>query len=151
MPAVRDITWNATTVATGTTLAISRPSVEVDDLMLAIITADTGTATWTSSGWTLLFSQTNTAQQTMMYKIATSGDISTASYTFTASVSESYNGCIITIQDVNTTNPFGNPVVRTTANQVAAAKYAMSTITTNVANSLIIYAVTNSGAGVPSL
>lgn len=151
MPAIRDITWNATTVATGTTLVIARPSVEVDDLMLAIITADTGTATWTSSGWTLLFSQTNTAQQTMMYKIAVAGDLSTASYTFTASVSESYNGCIITVQDVNTTNPFGNPVVRTTATQAAAAKYAMSTVTTNVANSLIIYAATNSGAGIPSL
>ncbi len=151
MPAIRDISWNTTTVATGTTLVISRPSVEVDDLMLAIITADTGTQTWSSSGWTVLFSQTNTAQQTMLYKIAVAGDLSTASYTFTATASESFNGCIITIQDVNTTNPFGNPVVRTTATQAAAAKYTMSTITTNVANSLIIYAATNSGTGVPSL
>lgn len=151
MPAVRDIQWNFTTSTTGTTIAISRPALEVGDLMLAIITADTGTATWSSTGWTSLFAQTNTAQQTMLYKIAVTADLTTASYTFTASANETFNGCIITIQDVNATNPFGNPAIRTTANQAAAAKFAMPTVTTNVDNALIIYASSNSSAGVPSL
>ncbi len=148
MPAIRDISWATTTVATGTTLTIPIPAYEQNDLLLAVITADTGTATWSSSGWTLLFSQTNTCQQTMMYKIAGVTEVDT---TFTATVSESYNGCIISIRDINTTNPFGSPVVRTTTTQAAAAKYQMSTVTTNVANSLIIYAASNSGVGVPSL
>lgn len=151
MPAVRDIQWNFTTSTTGTTIAISKPAVEVNDLMLAVITADTGTATWSSPGWTSLFLQTNTAQQTMLYKIAVAGDLTTASYTFTASAGETFNGCIITIQDVNTTSPFGSPAVRSTVTQAAAAKFVMPQITTNVANSLILYASSNSSAGVPSI
>lgn len=151
MPAVRDITWNYTTATTGTTIVIATPAVEVNDLMLAIITADTGTATWTSTGWTVLFSQTNTCQQVMLYKIAVLADTTTENYTFTATTGETFNGCIISVRDVNTSNPFGNPVVRTTSTQAAAAKYQMTSVTTNVNNSLVLYAVSNSGAGVPSL
>lgn len=149
MPAVRDITWNYTTATSGTTIVVSTPAYVENDLLLAIITADTGTATWTSSGWTSLFTQTNTAQQAMLYKIATASEPETV--TFTASAAETFNGCIISIQDVNTTNPFGSPVVRSTTTQAAAAKFQMPTITTNVANALIIYASSNSSAGVPSL
>jgi hypothetical protein len=154
MPAIRDISWNYTTSTTGTTIAIDLPNYEVNDLLIVVITADTYDATGgftanaTSQGWTLIHQTVNTALQFMAYKIAGTEPIS---YTFTSTDSETYNGCIISVQDVNTTNPFGNPAVRTTANQAAAAKYQMSTITTNVANSLILYVVSNSATGVPSL
>jgi hypothetical protein len=151
MPAIRDVSWAATSVATGTTLVIPTPAYAQNDLLLAIFMADTGTATWTSTGWTHVTGSpsTNTAQLVMMWKIA--GASEAASFTFTASVSESFNGAIVSIRDVDTTNPFGSTPVISFANQASAAKFNMPTITTNVANALVIYAFANSAVGVPSL
>lgn len=148
MPFARDISWNYTTTTTGTTIQIPLPAYEVGDLLLAKITADTGSGVWSSPGWTLLFAQTNTCQQAMLWKIAAAGE---SDPTFTSTVGETFNGCITSFGDVNTSFPFGNPVVRVTATQAAAAKYAMPQATTNVDNALLLYAASNSGVGVPSL
>lgn len=155
MPAVRATSWNYTRVATGTTLDIPVPASQENDLLLAIIMSDTGTGAWTAPtttpAWTQLtgFPVTNTAQITVFYKLAVASEA--ASYTFTRVGQESFNGCIISIRDVNTTNPFGSPIVTAITNQAAAAKVTMSQITTNVNNALLIYAFANSSAGVPSL
>ena len=148
MPAVRDISWNLNATQTATTIVIPVPSFQQNDLLLAIITADTGAGVWSSPGWNSLFAQTNTCQQAMLWKIA--GPTETDP-TFTSTVAETYNGCIISIRDVNVATPFGATPVRSTVNQAAAAKFTLPSITTNTANSLIIYAVSNSSAGVPSL
>lgn len=157
MPAIRDQSWNATSVATGTTLVLPVPAYEVGDLLLSVFMADTGTATWSGSAppsgsnWTHVTGSptTNTCQLVCMWKYAVTSE--PVSYTFTASVSESYNGAMISIRDVHPSTPFGATPVINFATQAAAAKFAMQQITTNTANSLVLYASANSGTGVPSL
>ncbi|MBI5044642.1 MAG: hypothetical protein HZC02_01840 [Candidatus Levybacteria bacterium] len=149
MPAIRDFASNYTTVTTGTTIIIPVPAVVENDLMIAILVADTGTGTWSCTGWTELLRQTNTSQLCVMYRIATSSEPD--DYTFTRSTSETFNGRIVSIRDIDTTNPFGSTPTYTVTNQSSAAKYTLPQVTTTVANSLILYAVSNSAAGVPSI
>lgn len=157
MPAIRDYAWKATTLATGTTLSIPMPAYEVGDLLLGIFMADTGTATWTGgtppsgANWAHATGSpsTNTCQLVCMWKYAVASE--PASYTFTASAAESFNGSIISIRDVHASTPFGGTPVVSFTTQAAAAKFNMQSITTNVANALVIYASANSGLGVPSL
>lgn len=155
MPAIKDIQWNFTTSTTGTTIQIPVPSNVQNDLLIVVITADTYdatggfTANGTSQGWAQIHQTTNTALQYMAWKLASASE--PASYTFTSTDSETYNGCIISIEDINTTNPFGSPAIRTTSNQAAASKFNMPTVVTNVANSLILYAFSGSNTGVPSI
>ncbi|OGK29876.1 hypothetical protein A3F32_01890 [Candidatus Roizmanbacteria bacterium RIFCSPHIGHO2_12_FULL_42_10] len=148
MPAIRDFATNYTTSTTGTTITIPMPAYQENDLLVAVLCADTGTGTWSLTGWTALFHQTNTSQLAVLYKIASTSE---SDPTFTRTVQETFNGSVISVRDINTTNPFGSTPVYTATNQAAAAKYTMSTITTTVANSLILYAVSNAVAGVPSL
>ena len=108
MPAIRDYTTNYTTTTSGTTIAIDTPDYAQNDLLLAIIVADTGTATWSSSGWSLLGFKTSTSQLAVLYKIAGAGEAS--SFTFTRSVAETFNGSLIAIRDVDTTAPFGSGI-----------------------------------------
>jgi hypothetical protein len=74
------------------------PEAVSGDLLLAVFMADTGTATWTSSGWTHVTGSpsTNTSQLVAMWRIA--GGSEPATYTFTASVAESFNGAIISFE-----------------------------------------------------
>jgi hypothetical protein len=151
MPAIRDSQWATTTVATGTTLAIPMPTSVLNDLLLAVMMADTSGGTWTSAGWTHVTGSPslNTCQLVVMWKLATASEA--ASYTFTGTTAESRNGAIISIKDVNTTNPFGTTPVISFVTQAAAAKFNMQSIITNTNNSLLLYASANSGIGVPSL
>jgi len=155
MPAIRDISWNQQTSTSGTTLVLAVPSFIAGDLLIACLTSDTYDASggFTASaiglGWTLIHQTVNTSLQSMYWKIAVIAE--PENYSFVSTDTETYNGCIISIQDVNQTNPFGSPAVRTTANQAAVAKFSMPTITTNVANSLVLYAFSGSAAGVPSM
>lgn len=149
MPAVRDSAWNQNATSTATTIVIPTPSYAQDDLLIAIICADTGSGTWSSSGWTVLTTLTNTSQMAILYKIA--GASEATSFTFTSTVAETYNGCIISIQDVNTTSPFGSTDPKSVVAQAASSRFAMPSITTNVANSLILYAAARSSVGVPSI
>lgn len=148
MPMVIDWTWNYTTSTSGTTITIDRPQdCQAGDLLLAVLSTDTGTQTWTlPSGWNLIFSYTNNTNLAMAWKIATNSE--PTSYTFTYSVSETSNGSILVIRDVDTTNPIAS------YNRVnfAAARQAMPTATVSRANSLIIYAATHgSTAVIPSI
>ncbi len=155
MPAFKDIQWNQNPSTTALTITIPVPTNVLNDLLIVIITADTYDATGgfttnaVSQGWTLIHQTTNTALQFMAYKFSSGAE--PASYTFTSTDTETYNGCILSISEVNTTNPFGNPAVRSTTNSAATAKVTMNQITTNVPNSLILYAISSSVAGVPSL
>lgn len=153
MPAIRGVAFNATTVANGSTIILPMPTSEQNDLLIAIICADTGTGTWTpptaTPAWTALTGTpvTNTAQLAVFYRIA--GTTEPASYTFTRSATESFTGCIISVRDINTTNPFGSTIVSAITNQ-SAAKFNMTRITTTVPNSLVLYAFASSSAGTPS-
>lgn len=150
MPAIRDSSWTTTAVTTGTTLVIPTPATVLNDLMIAVFMGDTSGGTWTSAGWTHVTGSPalNTSQLVVMWKLAVASEA--ASYTFTGTLAESYNGAIISIRDVNTANPFGVIPIISFVNQAAAAKFNMQSITTNVANALVLYASANSSLGVPS-
>jgi hypothetical protein len=117
-----------------------------NDLLIAFISIDTGTAAVTSTGWTELFRTTSTSQLVCMYKISngTEGDI-TFAYTTETAV-----GCLIAIKDVNTTNPFGATPVFNSAASATTAKITMQQITTTIPNSLVLYANGRSAVGIPS-
>lgn len=145
MPAIRDYSFQTTTVATGTTLTIPIPAYEVGDLLIALLVADTGTATVSSSGWTEYVRSTNTVQSIVMYKIAAAGD---SDPTFTWSASESFHGVIISIKDVDTSSPFNGGASKNTS----AAIDTFPTVTTNRDNCLVLFFDAHSGTGtVPSI
>jgi hypothetical protein len=111
---------------------------------------DTGTPTWTlPSGWTQLFARNNTCSTICAYKISNGSE--PTSVTMGSTVNETYNGCIISIEDVDTTNPFGSTPTYTDANKTMSAggSYTFTTISTTVANSLCLAFVASSGVGQP--
>lgn len=151
MPAIRDFSQAATAVATGTTLVLPVPSYVAGDLLVAIFMADTGAGVWTSTGWTHIAGSPSANVCQLMCMTRTAGASEPTEYTFTSTVSESYNGVMLAVQDVHATAPLGATPVISFVAQAAAAKFNMQSITTNVANALVIYASANSGLGVPSL
>ncbi len=155
MPAIRDFTTALQTSTTGATITIPTPQTELNDLLVVIITADTYdasggfTANATANGWTLIHQTINTSLQFMAYRLATASE--PASYSITSTDTETYQGCIVSIRDVDITNPLGATPVRTTSNQAAANRFAMGQITTNVDKALILYAFSGTAASVPSM
>lgn len=150
MPKIRDWTFGYNT-ATGTTVTAALPSYQQNDLLLAILTADTGAQVWSSTGWAQLFSATNTSNVGILWKIATASE---AQPTFTYSLTETANVHILTIQDINTTTPFNGTGGAGTGYITAAnalARAAMPVLTTTVANSLILYVNSESGVVVPGV
>ncbi len=144
MPAIRDFSQAYTTSTSGTTIVVPMPAYAQDDLLVAVLSADTGTGTWSATGWTEYFRQTNTSQLCVMYKIASASESDT---TFTSTSAETYNGAIISIRDVNTTTPFHGTAG--TKNS-SLAKDTAPTLTTSIDNCLILYLVAKSAVGVPS-
>jgi hypothetical protein len=149
MPAIRDSSFAFETLTTDAGITIPVPTNSANDLLIAFVMGDTGTPTWTlPTGWTQLFAQNNTCSTLCAYKISNGSEPSTV--TFGANVNETYNGTILSIMDVDTTNPFGSPSVFNNTTQAAAFKFNMQTITTNRNNALCIVFYANSSAGVPS-
>lgn len=151
MPAIRDFSQAATAVATGTTLALPVPTHVVGDLLIAFMMADTGAGAWTAAGWSHIAGSpaANVCQLACMFKVAAAGE--PVEVTFTSTVSESYSGVMLSVRDVNTVAPLGAIPAISFVNQAAAAKFNMPTITTNVANAMVLYAAANSVLGVPSI
>ena len=69
MPAIRDWTY-VYNITNSTSIVAPLPWVESGDLLLALVSADTGSQTWSSSGWTQLFSHTNGNNIAVLWKIA---------------------------------------------------------------------------------
>lgn len=151
MPKIRDWTFGYQATATNATVTAALPSYVAGDLLIAILSSDTGAQTWSSAGWTQLFTVTNTSNLGILWKIAGASE---ATPTFSYTVAETSNVHILSIQDVNTSAPFngtgGAGTGYRTANN-SAARVAMPTLTTTVANSLILYINSESGAVVPSV
>jgi len=145
MPAIRDSSFNFNT-STGTTLVLPAVNLVANDLLIAFICIDTGTAAVTSTGWTELFRTTSTSQLVCMYKIS-NGTETDVTFTYTL---ETAVGCLISIKDVNTTNPFGATPVFNSVASATTAKITMQQITTTIPNSLVLYANGRSAVGIPS-
>ena len=137
MPKIRDWTWTYTSTTTTTQLTVPIPKCQAGDLLLAIMSADTGQQTWSCSGWTQLFSRTynnatNTVNLGVLYKIA--GD-NEPNPTFTYTVAETSNGHILAIQDVDTSNPIADSGYA----DINAARGTVPVKTASRAKSLVVY------------
>jgi len=149
MPAIRDYSFAYETVTTDAGITIPTPTNSLNDLLVAFVMGDTGTPTWTPPlGFTTAFALNNTVSTFCAWKISNGSE--PTSFTFNATVSETYNGSIVSIRDVDTTNPFGSPGITSAITQASAAKFNMHQITTNVNNALVLAFSANSVAGVPS-
>lgn len=146
MPAIRDVAWTFESVTTDGGVTVPMPAYAENDLLLAFIQSDTGTPALTSSGWTQVFTRTNTTSLTVLRKIATASEPATVA--FASAVAETYNGAIVSIRDVDTTTPVN---ISNDTTQAAAAKYTFQSVTTTRDNCLLLYAAANSGVGVPSI
>ena len=151
MPFIRDWQFNFGSTTTATTISCALPSYQQNDLLLAILTTDTTAQTWSSTGWTQLFTSTNTSNLGVMWKIAGAAETDP---TFTYTGAETANVHLLAIGDINTTTPFNGTGgagtgYRTLAN--SAARVAMPVLTTTVNNSLILYINSESGTVVPGV
>lgn len=153
MPAIRDFTSNLNATST-TTIIMNMPTLATNDLLLAIFSVSTAqVGAWTATGWTQLFSTNNSGTTVapnlgVMYKISAGNEVAT---TFTHTTAGTVSGVIISVQDVNTTSPFGSTATFSSVAQAAASKFVMPSITTTVANSLVLYASSIVIAAVPSI
>jgi len=136
MPFIRDSIWVYESVTTDAGITIPMPAYQENDLILVFAASDTGATTWGCSGFTQLYARANTVYTVCYYKIATSSESDVA---VTGSKNETYNGCVITIGDVDTSYPFGNPAVYSEAGLTTGTRYNMPQITTDRDNCLIIY------------
>lgn len=151
MPAIRDWTFNFATSTSSTTIVGNMPNYEQYDLLVAILSQDTGTPTWSSSGWSVLFNTTDTCNLSVLYKIAGASETDT---TFTTTVAETLNVHMVSIRDVHTSSPFNGTGGAGTGYRTAtnsAARVAMPVLTTTVNDSLILYLNSESGAVVPGV
>lgn len=138
MPAIRDWTQTSTAGAATTQPGII-PNFAQNDLLIAILTADTSPGTWTATGWTLLFATSNTSFISVYWKIAGASEAD-PSFTHTTSIATMCH--IISVRDVNTSSPFngtggaGTGYITATTSVVRGT---MPSLTTTVNNSLILY------------
>lgn len=124
MPAIRDWVWTYHSSTSGTSITIDVPRHQPGDLLLAILSTDTGTQTWSCPGWTVLFSHTNNANLAVAYKIASNNE--PPRYTFTYSVSETANASIFSVMDVDTVSPIaGYQAINFTASRVAMPRVSV--------------------------
>lgn len=103
MPAIRDKSWAFESTTTDAGITIPMCAYEENDLLLVFATGDTGTPTWTPpTGFTTLFTRTNTTSNACFFKIATASE---GDPVVGSSVNETYNGCVISIRDIDVNNP----------------------------------------------
>lgn len=145
MPAIRDATFSYETTTTDGGLTIPMCAYAQNDLLFVFLVGDTGTPTVsvTSGGtWNQLFQKIDTASLTVLWKYAAASE---ADVVMTASVNESYSGCLVAVRDVFQGYTSGSPPVQSNAS-ATGTKIALPTITTSAANSIVLAAISSSGA-----
>lgn len=152
MPAIRDWTFAYQSSTAATTIVGTLPSYQQNDLLLAILSADTGTTqAWSSAGWTQLFSISSTSNLAVMWKIAGASETDP---TFTYSIAETTNLHLLAIRDVNTAAPFngtGGAGTGYRTGTLATATGVFPALTTTINNSLVLFGMCESGAVVPTI
>lgn len=144
MPAIRDYSYayESTTTDGGLTLPIC--THEIGDLLVAFLVGDTGTPTVgvsSSSGWFQIFQRVNTCSLTVMAKYVTAVE---PDVVMTASVTETYSGVLVAIQDVFQGYSSGSlPVLSQVASTPSGTLVALPTITTTTDNSLCMAVLSN--------
>jgi hypothetical protein len=129
MPAIRDKSWSFESTTTDAGITIPMCAYEQNDLLIVFAVGDTGTPTWTApSGYTQLFARNNTTSNVCFFKIATSSE---SDPVVGSTVNETYNGCVISIRDIDTNTPFYTTSYASylTSNQDSTAPLGNGTIT----------------------
>lgn len=156
MPAVRDYLFEFETSTTDAGLTLTMPAVQENDLILVFVGTDAPSATITytlPSGYNTLYNRdanlATSPDYICIWKIA--GASEPSSITIGANVNESYHGAILTIRDVDITNPFGNPAVFSQGASPSTNVMSFSQITTTRNDSLIIYFCNSANTAMDSL
>ena len=151
MPAIKDWSYNYHSTTTATTIVVEVPTYTEGDLLLAILSTDTGTTqAWSCTGWTQLFSQSNGPNLGLMYKVA--GASEPNDYTFTYTIAETANGIIVSIQDVDVSNLPSSAFPDYDIANCTSANQAMPVSVATRSNTLVLYCSTHpSVAVVPSI
>jgi hypothetical protein len=140
MPAIRDYIQASESVTTDAGLTLPMPQYSENDLLIMFVVADTfNGGVWSPpSGWSTLYERIATGVGAIFcYKIASASE--PVSYTMGASVNETYSGFIFSVEDVDTTNPFGSPPVYNEALASTVSTFTYPQITTEVDNCLVLY------------
>lgn len=136
MPAIRDFSTSYT--ASSTTISVPVCDYAQNDLLLLFCAHDASVTYTTPSGWSVVsgFPSTNTVTSTCFWKIAGASE---TDVTVTNSSADTNVAAMVSIRDVDTTNPFGSPVVTSVTTHTAASRHTLPSITTNRADSLVMY------------
>ena len=147
MPAIRDWSFNYNNTTTATTITCEPPNNVSGDLLIAICTSDTGSQTWSATGWTQKFSATNTANIGVLYKYSSGSE---TTWTFNYTVQESSEVIVIAIRDAITSGDPFDVAQQTTNSSTAVTTFPQVTSVTN--NCMIFYACSTSAASsIPSI
>lgn len=150
MARIKDYASSRTTAA-ATTIVCPAPTIAEGDLLVAFLTADTGSQTWSNTGWTQLFTATNTCNMGILWKIASWADITSADFTFTGTVSETFECVLLSISDCNSATPFDGTGYAT-SNISSTVKTACATRTTTADDCLLLFlGVRDAATNTPSI
>lgn len=152
MPAIRDSA--IAYAAAATTVTVPLCDYAAGDLLIIFIINDqastyttptSGTTPTTGVTWNVVsgFPSVNTVQSNAYWKIAAASETDVS---ITGTGSDSQCMCMISIRDVDQTNPFGSPVVTSVTTHTAVSRYLLPTITTNRADSLVLYFSSSGGS-----
>jgi hypothetical protein len=147
MPAIRDWSFNYNNTTTATSITCEPPLNQAGDLLIAICTADTGSQTWSATGWTQKFSATNTANIGVLYKYSSGSE---TTFTFNYTVAESSEVIVIAVRDTVTSGDPFDVVQQTLSSALAVVTFPQVTTVTD--NCMIFYACSHSAASsIPSI
>lgn len=135
MPAIRDSSTAYT--ASATTISVPMCGYAAGDLLLIFCAHDAAVTYTTPAGWSVVsgFPSQNTVTSTCFWKIATASE---SDVTITNSAADTNVAAMVSIRDIDTTNPFGSPAVTSVTTHTATGRVTLPTITTNRADSLVL-------------
>lgn len=151
MPRVRSSSFAFETTTTDGGITIPMCNSQVGDLLVVFAMSDTSAGAFGcsngSGSWTQLFNRLNTVDVACFWKIsdtANEGDI-----VITNATTETYNGVVIAIEDVDQAAPIASFL-----DEVGASASRVPVVTgvksTTFDNSLVLVMASNAGAAVPS-
>lgn len=143
MPAIRD--QSIAYAAAATSITVPMCDYAQNDLLVAFVINDQASTYTTPSGWSVVpnFPSVNTVQSNSYYKIAGASE---GDFSITGTTSDTQCACVIAIRDIDTSNPFGNAAVTSVTTHTATSRFACPSITTNRADSLILYFASAGGS-----
>jgi hypothetical protein len=149
MPRIRSQSFSYESITTDAGLTIPMCTSQIGDLLLVFVMADSSVGTFScsngSGSWTQLFNRLNTCDAACFWKIsnvANEGDI-----VITNPNTETYNGIVIAIEDVDQTTPIASYIDEAAASAVKVP--VGGTLETLYNNSIVIAFLASSTLAAP--